>query len=661
MEAFTEQQKLLLSDFIDKMLAKSADSEEAEPKAPSAEAPDGVVPAPPVNDGLVASNRRLQLLAEAREYAVRVVDGMVESRRSELVTHHNRIVPIYRLPNEVFAIIFKFAHADAFDTLSRGGGENAESYARLHVGWCVSRVSSLWRQIAQGTARLWTLVNMPAPDFVETCVLRSQNLPLHIMLRDFAEAKIFSHFSVSRYEEKIKQCAPILVRHIARWQTLAFKDIRPVHYVGMFSDVAPQVEKLDICITPTPVERVQMIITPKTFTGLFPGLRELRLKTVTIPLSSTVYTNLVKLHLKFVTFPENTVGDLIRAFQASPLLEELVLSKTLFLGRDPTPPIANPVPLPHLKSIWLILLEAPLPKTILSSICAPPTLHIFGHSIFPPGWDLTDIIPSRDDIPNTVPCLLEITDLTFDFEAEPSIYKIEASSRSFDNFPTPFDFGFGPFQEWGSMDGHPKRAFLNLGAELPLPKLVALILYSVSSKFITKNVFVQVLSRFPEIEELEFHDCAPGYLACIDPGGLSFPNLRFLSLFDFTESYVGAGRPQTQMMTQKSLAAILTHLPTLEALTFTNCSPRLIRTLKSTRNKHLCPVLDELSVASCAISGMDLVALVKSRAKWGPEESLTTMQITDCEGVDEEAISQLEEIVDFVLHDLGEDSEGADL
>ncbi|KDQ10767.1 hypothetical protein BOTBODRAFT_473227 [Botryobasidium botryosum FD-172 SS1] len=191
-------------------------------------------------------------------------------------------------------------------------------------------------------------------------------------------------------------------------------------------------------------------------------------------------------------------------------------------------------------SAGFIMACSPPPKTILSSIYAPPTLHIFSHSIFPPGRDLTDII-SRDDIPNTVPCLLEITDLTFNFEAEPSTYKTEACSKSFHTFPTPFNFGFGPFQEWGSVDGHPKRAFLNFGAELPLPKLVNLILYSISTKSITKSALVRVLSRFPEIEELAYHDCAPGYLACIHPARLPSLNRQFLSLFDFTKSYVARG------------------------------------------------------------------------------------------------------------------------
>ncbi|KDQ08651.1 hypothetical protein BOTBODRAFT_118404, partial [Botryobasidium botryosum FD-172 SS1] len=70
---------------------------------------------------------------------------------STLRFRHNLITPIYRLPNEVLALIFQFAESSPYNSL-----QPLESRVPLNI----SAVSRVWREIALDTPQIWTTIDV---------------------------------------------------------------------------------------------------------------------------------------------------------------------------------------------------------------------------------------------------------------------------------------------------------------------------------------------------------------------------------------------------------------------------------------------------------------------------------------------------------------------
>ncbi|KDQ10784.1 hypothetical protein BOTBODRAFT_68383 [Botryobasidium botryosum FD-172 SS1] len=636
METFAERQEQLMLDLVEHMASES--QAVMEPALLHTEVHDNA----PSNSTLRLSSRRLQVLGQARDHIIKIIGRFVENQKSQLALQHKQLVPFDRLPNELHTIIFELVQTSTIASIEEG--EDNDTGNVLHIGWCLSRVSRLWRQIALRTPRLWTLISMPAPEFVDACLSRSQDLPVDIMLKAELRGDIYRD-PVTQYEAEVQKSTPLLLTHAARWRALVVADIRPKYYAPLFAGAAPRMEKLDLKIA-NKDDHYEWYILPKAFCGTLSGLRELRLKDMSIPLSSGIYKNLVKLSLKFVTFAEDTVGNFLEVLPASPHLEILSLWAVYFNSTANEHFPESPIHLPHLKEIWLDQMELVWPDIILNSIHISSSTQIFVSGYLGAFQDLADIIPPPDVLPNTIPGLLEITDLIFNFESKPEHCLLGCSARTPELRGNLLNLDFGSLPSREGRDAVAKSVFLGLGQELPLAEIISVVLVHVASNFIQASDFIQVLSRLPHLAELTLHYCAAPFMNTIGQGELALPNLTSLSFHDLVESKMNS--PHMRMPTPKEFAAMLSNLPTVQTLSFINCSARLIRVLTSTPTKHLCEHMSELHLEKCDITAKDLVPLAKSRIKWGTVADLETLWVCECKAIDKAVTDELKKIIDYV-------------
>ncbi|KDQ10753.1 hypothetical protein BOTBODRAFT_472998 [Botryobasidium botryosum FD-172 SS1] len=218
MEAFIPRVQQLMLDLVGNMTAESSGPKiPREPAEDNCERPDACPK---------SLKRELQILAEARDFAVEVIKRFMESKIVKLASRHNHMVAISFLPNEVLSIIFEHAHTAAVaDADSEGAddeiAEDTEEKrdASLHFGLRASHVSTLWRHIAISTPCLWTCIDTPVLRFVDACLSRSKGLPLDIVFQKPLAATLADRV---QYEERVKGCIPSLLTHIERWRSLPF-------------------------------------------------------------------------------------------------------------------------------------------------------------------------------------------------------------------------------------------------------------------------------------------------------------------------------------------------------------------------------------------------------------------------------------------------------
>ncbi|KDQ10647.1 hypothetical protein BOTBODRAFT_487180 [Botryobasidium botryosum FD-172 SS1] len=94
-------------------------------------------------------------LVRARDFAMDAINSHAGRLLSGIRIQINQQTAIYRLPDEVLAIVFKFTVASEGNSL-----QPLTTKAPLNV----SRVSRAWRAVALSTATLWTTIDvMNAP------------------------------------------------------------------------------------------------------------------------------------------------------------------------------------------------------------------------------------------------------------------------------------------------------------------------------------------------------------------------------------------------------------------------------------------------------------------------------------------------------------------
>ncbi|KDQ10752.1 hypothetical protein BOTBODRAFT_68375 [Botryobasidium botryosum FD-172 SS1] len=586
--------------------------------------------------------RELQILAEARDYAVGTIENFIGSKISELASRHNRMLAISSLPNDVLSIIFEHAYAaalaDADAGLEGGTSKDAEEKrdAPLHFGLCASHVSRTWRHIALNMPRLWARIDAPVLELVDACLSRSRGLPLDIIFH-----KPSNVAGRVQYEEKVEGCVPSLLSHVERWRSLALLNVRPTHYSSIFSSSAARLGKLKL-ENVRGGGRLAVDIAFRMFSEKFLRLRELALSSVEIPLSSSIYRNLVNLTLESIVF-NDSIEDFVRVLRACPLIEVFALIK-VFFRRGGLPPIDSLIHLPYPKEVHFTFLRTSSSGYILSCIRVPPTMQIFGCYQLQAGENLDLIFPPPNLVSDTVPSLLGVTGLNFNFVSKPSTFALVCTAGTPGNdTPAVLDLEF-PSLDQMNANFFSRQIFLGLGQALLFPNLVSFTLVGAAFDILPPSDFLQVLSRFSHIARLNLDRCAAPFMNLIGEGELSFPNLTSLSLSNLRRP-LGLDMYRMPLVTPKDFGAILANLPNLDTIQFTNCSVTLSQTLKSAQSKHLCPRLEHLALEKCHILGADLAALVESRKEWGGEIVLETITVDSCAGVDERAILRLKDIV----------------
>ncbi|KDQ10786.1 hypothetical protein BOTBODRAFT_35896, partial [Botryobasidium botryosum FD-172 SS1] len=507
MDPIIPQVHQLMADLVLQMEA----TEKSDNLAPFQNSQSGTVP-----DTFASIDQELGILAKVRDGVTAAVQAYFQNRMFVLTTCRNRLAPIYRLPNEIYLVIFELAHAA---TLEQKGGP-AKAEARSFTARNISQVSRLWRQIAIKAPQLWTAIDIPNPVLVDAHASRSAHLPLNLRFQHFGRSSPSAGGSLTPYEKKVQECMGSFILHAGRVQSIVLKDVQPGVFKPLLSTAVPQLRRLDLSMDH------EVAAPPKPFTRKFPLLRHLQLHKVYISLTSSLYADLTALELDKITFPE-PVHHFIRALSACPMLRSLYLISVIFTSSMEAPDVVD---LPRLKNIEFHGLRSCEWSTILASIRPSPALRLAGRY---PIWreeDLSALLPRPEVLSANLTGLLASEELCFSFpiksEKLPYTFRLDVSSGK--PHGSNLDLTFHPHWDSNFWD-FSRRVFFSVGSALPLPGLKKLALVDLGDSIMKTPDFVTVIRRFPELREIRLDKCAPKFVAALGTMVL-LPDLRSLSL-----------------------------------------------------------------------------------------------------------------------------------
>ncbi|KAI0637351.1 hypothetical protein C8Q77DRAFT_1097155 [Trametes polyzona] len=291
----------------------------------------------PVDETMTTGDLMDAVQRQVVERRTRVRDIMADIAR--LQSAHNSVVSINRLPADLLTTIFTFVL-----TASEGNA----SLIRI------SHVCAHWRGVALGAASLWTRIALNHPDGIETFLLRSKTLPVHL--------------SLTTFRTPVKTSLKLITSHIDRIRCLNIRVPAPVdlefvtHRLKLAAPnlVSLSIEKIQ---SHRRVERTQpRERTKPTVFEEMPALRTLHL--CNVPLlyipkgpnalrSITLHHNLPRLH-PFLTLLES-----------SPQLEMLCIHGTFNGDQERS---TRQVALPRLKSVHMRLFPPQGIAALLSAL-----------------------------------------------------------------------------------------------------------------------------------------------------------------------------------------------------------------------------------------------------------------------------------------------------
>ncbi|KDQ16963.1 hypothetical protein BOTBODRAFT_186158 [Botryobasidium botryosum FD-172 SS1] len=231
-----------------------------------------------------------------------VIDGSLTPRETEAKSLLNRSRSIHRLPNEVLAMVFKFAMPNG--SYSYRTHENRPPFN-------VMLVSTLWRDIVMSTPALWGHIDIRNRSLIETFLLRSRQAALDI---DFAgyksEFRPAPPFNVDQQvvttdQKTFSNFIEPLLPHLGRWRSLVTRNVAAT--------------ELHLCLlSPAPNLKCFMMRSRRCnhedeappyngiplFAGHTPRLRKLRLNGAYFPLRYSIYTGLTSLELSAIHYAE---------------------------------------------------------------------------------------------------------------------------------------------------------------------------------------------------------------------------------------------------------------------------------------------------------------------------------------------------------------------
>ncbi|KDQ06591.1 hypothetical protein BOTBODRAFT_246309 [Botryobasidium botryosum FD-172 SS1] len=307
---------------------------------------------------------------------------------------------INSLPNETLASIFEFAAGAAWN-------EFLPLQARVEL--TVSQVSRRWQSVALSTPRLWTRIDGVNGHLAPLFASRSKCLPLDIELLSAPLDKIFNKrcdLSATQHSNgpakrpvDLSHTLSPLVSHTSRWRTLQVECTHMSEFDLLLAP-APQLETLHIAVSRP---EVRPLGAPRElFSGQTPSLRDLSFTGFHPNLTGPLFAGLKALRLAHLNYTADSLPRFLLNLAACPSLEHLGLAHLSFSSGarldDP-----HSIPLPHLRSMELRHIDESTRKCILSSIHAPPSLHLslvsHGngdelHHIFPRDFDFSVNLPN---------------------------------------------------------------------------------------------------------------------------------------------------------------------------------------------------------------------------------------------------------------------------
>ncbi|KDQ07898.1 hypothetical protein BOTBODRAFT_70134 [Botryobasidium botryosum FD-172 SS1] len=309
--------------------------------------------------------------------------------------------------------------------------ENAIVCPRARAPFNISQVSRLRREIALDSPNLWAKIYMANPWVISTWM-------------------------------ELRDITPLFHAHINRWRSAKFHwlDIKESAISLRFP--APE---LEVFHAASIAERNSPNLEHEPvsyFNNHTPRLRDLLLNRIYNPLTSSIYTGLLKVHLSSTFFRDIQDIQFIRKLVACPLLEELLWENELVLS----------VAMDHGGAV----------SSVASHVDTgarerlPSLVRI--HSI--------DI--KHDDPDDGAKCCVVVGT-----SGSPSELKVLR-----------FEYFIGAPEFIG-------RALPDLGPRFPLPSLQHLTLSSFAGTKLDAEAFLAMLENLPTITSLELTDCPPSF------------------------------------------------------------------------------------------------------------------------------------------------------
>ncbi|KDQ09120.1 hypothetical protein BOTBODRAFT_37364 [Botryobasidium botryosum FD-172 SS1] len=324
-------------------------------------------------------DREAKTLSLVCQYATRALSSFIESMSAEIRNRRNQLLPIYRIPNEILAMMFQ---CTVDDEATRA------MPLRQKAPFNVSYVSRRWRNVAIDTPRLWKKYDTTNAHIANIVIDRSKHVPLDIELvispTHYVEPGDGDPWEL-RYPTPYGWTDPDVVvpiafdllqpllPHVHRWGAIVLDGVDDDQLqMCLPGEPAPNLQQLHI-IKNGPVMDSEAISRIPLFNGSTPLLRDLHLSCLTIPLASSLYVGLTSLKLEYLSYEDAVMPFLLTIGAGCPLLEHLILRQIYWGGRLRSASRGGnpPISLPRLKELKLWWLKRESLYVILSSIVSP--------------------------------------------------------------------------------------------------------------------------------------------------------------------------------------------------------------------------------------------------------------------------------------------------
>ncbi|KDQ07324.1 hypothetical protein BOTBODRAFT_180758 [Botryobasidium botryosum FD-172 SS1] len=436
----------------------------------------------------------------ARNFAIDAIRLYTEQVISALRIRHNEMNPIYRLPNEVLALIFQFTESSRGNTLCP-----LERRAPLNL----LGVSKVWRDVALTTPQLWTKIDAMNASLKSKFMERSLSYPLYIDVLPGREYALSDDEDASELSSRQKEVSKAFDRqrnhfpdfieslqpHAERWASLRLQGIKMLGSHTLLHFPVPKLEVLHVHTSGLGTEARLAANTP--FGGETPSLRDLHLAGIGMPLDWPAYVGLTRLHFERIRYNYSTIQQLIQILAACPLLEALALDSIQFASPPGTAP-SQPIHLAHLRHMKLNGLTRGVESYVLRSILFPPFLRV---EMTPRVDGVVNIFPPDLRIEDTIPSIGRIRHLT-----------IQDQNQSFlmlgkiaDNDDTLLALDF-------ETNGHHastlSNVLINLSRHVPFAALESITLDGFDERTVGTTPFSYMLLQFPNITSLTLISCS---------------------------------------------------------------------------------------------------------------------------------------------------------
>lgn len=281
----------------------------------------------------------------------------------------NKVTPIYSLPSELLAKIFKLGQNLQWEDDNEIAGSPISHLAYHSYEVLVTHVSSHFREVAIGTPQLWSDITISpriSSAELETYLVRTSGCALNV--------RIETGLSVPMNPPMIAQIETILI-HSNRYRQLVINCVFESSaqlIVQRFSRVAmPNLKHLSIAI-----DTVEGLFPPdgrKPFGAEMPHLSFMRLRGVALVLFCLHFQDITTLHLDQTVFTPILYSTFRRVIISSSALQNLSLYGDLFCSvTTPWTALAmgDPIVIPKLRRLRICGIGGDIYSGILIGIIA---------------------------------------------------------------------------------------------------------------------------------------------------------------------------------------------------------------------------------------------------------------------------------------------------